>query len=129
MGSVLHAVGAFSARRRWLVIAIWALVLASVAGTAALVQQPTEDAFTIPGTASVDTYERLGEAFPTSGGTSGDIVIEAPDGASVTDPAYAAQLHRYMALARELPGRQNIAVRAWLVYLDARQCQPVEPAS
>jgi len=45
------------------------------------------------------------------------------------DPAYATQLHRYMALARELPGRQHIAVRAWIVYLDARQCQPVEPAS
>ena len=68
MGSVLHAVGAFSARRRWLVIAIWALVLASVAGTAALVQQPTDDSFSIPGTPSVQTFERLGEVFPASGG-------------------------------------------------------------
>jgi len=102
MGSVLHAVGAFSARRRWLVIAIWALVLASVAGTAALVQQPTDDSFSIPGTPSVQTFERLGEVFPSSGGASGDIVIAAPEGASVTDPALAAAISEAAAAVGSL---------------------------
>ena len=103
MGSVLHAVGALSARRRWLVIAIWAFVLASVAGTAALIQQPTDDAFSIPGTASVDTFERLGQEFPSSGGASGDIVIAAPDGGSVTDPAYAAAISQAATAVGALP--------------------------
>jgi putative drug exporter of the RND superfamily len=103
MGSVLHAVGAFSARRHWLVIAIWAIVLAGVVGTAGAIHKPTDDSFSIPGTASVQTFEKLGQVFPASGGTAGDIVIAAPAGASVTDPAYAAAISQAATAVGALP--------------------------
>jgi len=134
MGSVLHAVGAFSARRRWLVIAIWALVLASVAGTAALVQQPTDDSFSIPGTPSVQTFERLGEVFPASGGASGDIVIAAPEGASVTDPAYAAAISEaaaavgsldHVAAAGDPFAAQTIAPDLAVAYISVNYDAPI----
>jgi putative drug exporter of the RND superfamily len=103
VGSLLHAVGAFSARRHWLVVAIWAIVLAGVVGTAGAIQKPTDDAFSIPGTASVQTFEKLGQVFPSSGGTAGDVVIAAPTGASVTDPAYAAAISQAAAAIGALP--------------------------
>ena len=106
MGSVLHAVGDFSARRRWVVIGAWLAVLVGI-GTAALtLREPTTDAFTIPGTPSVQTYERLGEAFPAAAGASGTVVIAAPDGQTVADPANAAAIADAVA---QLGALDNVA--------------------
>ena len=99
MGSFLHSVGAFSARRHWLVIGVWLAALIGI-GTAALtLSEPTDDAFSIPGTASVQTFERLGEAFPASSGATGTVVIAAPEGQTVSDP------ENYAAISQSVSGQ------------------------
>jgi RND superfamily putative drug exporter len=104
MGSVLHAVGAFSVRRRWLVVTVWLALLTVVGASAAAFQQPADDSFSIPGTASVDTLERLGEAFPAAGGASGQVVIAAPEGGSVADGANAAAIMQAVAGLNAIDG-------------------------
>ena len=119
MGSVLHAIGAFSARRKWIVVAIWTALLAGVATAAVTLSGETDDGFSIPGAESVITYERLGEAFPSSAGATGTIVIAAPEGAALTDPDAAAAIAASVA---ELAALQDV-----LVAQDPFQSQAVTP--
>ncbi len=103
MGSLLHALGAFSARRRWLVIGVWLAVLAGIGTAAITLRAPTDDAFSIPGTASVQTFERLGEVFPGSSGATGTVVIAAAEGQTLTDPANAAAVTEAVSALGALP--------------------------
>ncbi len=103
MGSLLHAVGAFSARRHWLVIGVWLAVLAGIGAAALTLRQPTDDAFSIPGTPAVQTLERLGEAFPGSSGATGTVVIAAPEGQTLADPANAAAVSTAVSALGGLP--------------------------
>ncbi len=109
MGSVLHAIGAFSARRRWLVIGAWLALLVGVGTAAVTLHGETDDAFSIPGTPAVVTFERLGEKFPASGGTSGDVVIAAPEGATLADPALAGAVAEAVANLTALPNVAAVA--------------------
>ena len=43
-------------------------------------------------------------------------------------PDHLAQVRRYLALARAMPGRGRLPARGWLVYFDGRVCQAVEEA-
>ncbi len=103
MGSLLHAVGAFSARRHWLVIGVWLTALIGIGAAALTLSEPTDDAFSIPGTASVQTFERLGEVFPGSSGATGSVVIAAPEGQAVSDDANYAAISQSVSALRELP--------------------------
>ena len=87
MGRILHAIGAFSARRAWAVITAWLVLLVGVGAAAVVFQEAADDSFSIPGTQSIQTFEKLGEEFPAAGGASAQIVIAAPDGAALIDPA------------------------------------------
>lgn len=103
MGSLLHAVGAFSARRRWLVIGVWLAVLAGIGTAAVTLHEPTDDAFSIPGTPSVQTLEQLGKAFPASSGATGTVVVAAPAGQTLADPANAAAVSKAVTALGALP--------------------------
>jgi RND superfamily putative drug exporter len=92
MGRILHAIGAFSARRAWAVIIAWAVLLLAVGAAAVVFQEPSDDSFSIPGTQSIETFDKLGEEFPASGGASAQIVIAAPEGASLIDPDATAAI-------------------------------------
>lgn len=65
-----------------------------------------------------------------------DLFAAAPDGITVVDfktgradPAHDAQVGRYLELLRRLPGYAAVPARGLLVYLDRRECRPVEYAS
>ena len=103
MGSLLHAVGSFSARRPWIVIGVWLAVLVGIGTAAAALHQPTNDAFSIPGTPSVQTLERLGQEFPASSGATGTVVIAAPAGQTLADPAGVAAISKAVGALGGLP--------------------------
>ncbi|PKQ26998.1 MAG: hypothetical protein CVT64_00675 [Actinobacteria bacterium HGW-Actinobacteria-4] len=102
MGSVLHAVGVFSARKRWLVVTVWLALLTGIAASAAAFSEPADISFSIPGSPASQTYERLGDVFPASSGASGQVVVAAPEGQSVTDPANAAAIMQAVAALGQL---------------------------
>ena len=97
MGHLLHAIGAFAARRRWTVIGVWVLMVVVVGAAAAAFKTPPTDSFSIPGTQSIDTLNQLQQEFPSQEGTAGKVVIAAPDGKVLTDPTYQAAITESVA--------------------------------
>ena len=88
MATLLYRLGRFSYRRRWLVLATWALVLALAGVGAATMSAPLSNTFSIPGTESQKALDLLDERLPGSGadGATARVVFVAPDGQAVTSP-------------------------------------------
>lgn len=89
MASLLYRLGRFSFRRRKRVVAVWLLLLVVLGGAAATLMGPTSDKFTMPGTESQRALDSLQEQFPQASGTTGTIVIAAPEGAELDKAAVA----------------------------------------
>ncbi|KAF4408075.1 MMPL family transporter [Streptomyces lycii] len=100
MASLLYRLGRSSFRRRGRVVAVWLLLLAVLGGAAATLMGPTSDKFTMPGTESQRALDSLQKEFPEASGTTGTIVIAAPEGAKL-DPESVAPVVRE---ANAVPG-------------------------
>ncbi|UXA14439.1 MMPL family transporter [Mycobacterium sp. SMC-8] len=85
MSRYLYALGAFSFRRRWIVLGAWLAVLAAVALAFAGFRGQPSDNFTIPGTESQRAVEQLQQNLPAYGGAQTQITFAAPEGRAVTD--------------------------------------------
>lgn len=85
MAELLHRLGTFAARRAWVVIAAWTLILAVTVGGFLVGFKGLSSSFDIPGTASGDVIAQLEEELPDFSGASGTIVFSTEDGASLSD--------------------------------------------
>ncbi|WP_063771086.1 MMPL family transporter [Streptacidiphilus neutrinimicus] len=105
MPTVLHRLGRFAFRHRRSVLALWlAVVAAVVACTVAFGGSGKFDnTFSIPGSESQQALDRMKTDFPTSSGTSAQIVFTAPAGQKVTDPADAAAIRAAVNAAATAP--------------------------
>lgn len=92
MATLLYRLGHFAYRRAWLVIGVWVALLAAVLGTGLALGGHTQESFAIPGTESQQAIDKLAAVFPSAAGASAQVVYEAPDGASVTDPRYKSAI-------------------------------------
>jgi RND superfamily putative drug exporter len=72
------------------VVALWIGMVALFGTAAATLAGPTSEAFTIPGTESQRAIELVQDRFPQTavGGATARVVVAAPDGGAVLDPAY-----------------------------------------
>ena len=93
MASLLYRLGRFSFRRRGRIAAGWLLLLALLGTLALVFQGPTTDKFTMPGTESQRALTALKEEFPEASGTTGTVVVAAPEGEKLT-PARVAPIVR-----------------------------------
>jgi RND superfamily putative drug exporter len=84
MASLLYRLGRFSARRRWLVIISWLIVLALSAVAFASFKGTIGDSITIPGTATSKVADELAKKFPTVNGGGGSVVFETTNGHTFT---------------------------------------------
>ena len=89
MSPLLYSLGRWSARRRWVVLAAWLLLLALGGTAAAAFGKGLDNQVTIPGTESQIAFERLAATFPEVAGTSARIVLVPPAGDTIDDPAFA----------------------------------------
>ena len=105
MPTLLHRLGRFAYRHRRSVLALWlAVVAAVVACTVAFGGSGKFDnTFSIPGSESQQALDRMKTDFPTSSGTSAQIVFTAPNGQKVTDPADAAAIRAALGTASSAP--------------------------
>lgn len=89
MSSLLYRLGraVYAGRRR--VALTWLLVLLLAGAGAALLNQGTDNTFSIPGTESGEALDQLSRTFPQVSGTSARYVVVAPDGMTVQDDAIA----------------------------------------
>jgi RND superfamily putative drug exporter len=109
VSSSLYRLGRWAFRARRLVLAAWIVVLALAGGAAALFYQGTNDSFRLPGTESGAALERLYQTFPQFSGASAQLVVVAPAGAKVGDPAIKGPLEAAVKAAAAVPGVWAVA--------------------
>src|SRR6188508_578045 len=85
MASLLYRLGRFSARRAWLVIVAWVVVLGLAGGAFALFGGTLTSAVSIPGTATQKVSDELAEKFPSASGGRGTVVFTTTDDTAFTD--------------------------------------------
>lgn len=84
MASFLFRLGRAAYRRRWWFIAAWAAVLTIVALCAGLFMGTLTNQFSIPGTETQQTLDRLKKELPEAAGGTGTIVFQTRDGEPFT---------------------------------------------
>ncbi|WP_346618551.1 MMPL family transporter [Blastococcus montanus] len=105
MAVLLSRIGAFSHRHRLTVVAVWLILLVGGGVGAATLAGETSSTFSIPGQESTTALERIGEEFGGVGdGATARVVVQAPDGETVTTPENAAALVGLVAELEQLPG-------------------------
>ncbi|SEP32654.1 MMPL family transporter [Amycolatopsis saalfeldensis] len=105
MATFLYRLGRLSFRRRALVTAVWAAVLVALGVGALTLSGQLSDSVTIPGTESQQAIDRLAEKFPqaSAGGATARVVIAAPPGHTVTDPAGRAAVESVVSHLKAAP--------------------------
>ncbi|MEZ0165882.1 MMPL family transporter [Kineococcus sp. LSe6-4] len=110
MATLLYRLGRFSTRRHWLVLAVWAVLLAALASLAfGLKQTAAQDtSFSIPGTQASDGLDLLEEKFSSGAdAATATVVFQAPQGQTLTD-ANAAAVQEVLAEVRALDGIASV---------------------
>ncbi|MDN4614906.1 efflux RND transporter permease subunit [Leifsonia sp. F6_8S_P_1B] len=85
MSSLLYSIGRWAFRARALVVGLWVALLVLLGGGAALLNQGTDNSFSIPGTQSQEALDMLNRTFPQVSGTTAKVVVVAPKGGTVDD--------------------------------------------
>jgi len=103
MSRLLYRLGRTAYRRRGIVVAVWALILAALITTVATAGGSLDKDFTIPGSQSQQALDTMAVQFPAAAGTSAQIVFTAPDGTLITDPANVAAVRQTLSAAGQAP--------------------------
>ncbi|MBK1783600.1 MMPL family transporter [Prauserella cavernicola] len=104
MAKLLYRLGMGAHRRRLVVVLLWLVVLAGSALGAVTLAGNTSDSFSIPGQESTTAMEKIQQEFGSGGGASARVVVQAPEGQTLTTPENAAQIGELVAELNTLPG-------------------------
>ena len=86
MSQFLYRVGSFAARKAWVVLTIWALIIAGLAGAFTAFKGELSDTITIPGTQAQQLQETISQKFDSNlSAATGMVVLETTDGKPFTD--------------------------------------------
>ncbi|ALE91559.1 RND transporter [Arthrobacter alpinus] len=107
MALLLYRLGRFSARRAWLVIAAWAVIIGMVGGAAALFMGPMSNNFQIPGTETQQMADKLQADLPEASGGTGSVVFTSTDGQPFT-PAQQTEISQVLASVTSVPSVKNV---------------------
>jgi RND superfamily putative drug exporter len=103
MSGALYRLGRACFAHRWLVLAIWVLVLAGAAAGMKLGGGQLDNTFTIPGSQSQTALNQVKHDFPDSSGTSAQLVFAARGGSTLNSPANASAIQRALSEAAAAP--------------------------
>jgi len=84
MASLLYRLGRAAARRAWLVITAWVVLLGLAVGAFLAFGGTLTSSVSIPGTATEEVTDQLAERFPDASGGNGRIVFTTDDGSEFT---------------------------------------------
>ncbi|QIS38015.1 MMPL family transporter [Clavibacter capsici] len=103
MASVLYRLGSMAARRAWLVIVSWVVILGMGVGSFLAFAGTLGNSFDIPGTASGAVTDELARTLPDTAGGTGTVVYTTTDGSAFTDQQ-KADISALATSAGDLPG-------------------------
>ncbi|MBT0767547.1 MMPL family transporter [Kineosporia sp. J2-2] len=104
MSTLLYALGRRAYRgRRW-VAALWVLILVALAVGATTLGTGTTNVFRIPGTASQDALDQLGDRFPELSGGQAQVVVVAPEGTAITSTEMKTAVQTSLAAIAKVDG-------------------------
>ncbi|MBP2456886.1 RND superfamily putative drug exporter [Clavibacter michiganensis] len=103
MASVLYRLGSMAARRAWLVIVSWVVILGIGVGSFLAFAGTLGNSFDIPGTASGAVTDELAQTLPDTAGGTGTVVYRTTDGSAFTDEQ-EADISALATSAGDLPG-------------------------
>ena len=102
MATLLYKLGLISARRAWLVLVSWIVLLVVTAGLALSLGGKLTTSISIDGVPSQEVVDQLQETFPQASRASGQIVFHKPDGKF--DQADIDAITKALDGAEKLPG-------------------------
>ncbi|MGN6407474.1 MAG: MMPL family transporter [Curtobacterium sp.] len=85
MAGLLYRLGRFSARRHWLVIIAWVVIMGIAGVTYSLFAGTISSSITIPNTKTSQVQDQLADKFPSANGGTGTIVFETTNGKAFSD--------------------------------------------
>lgn len=104
MALFLFRLGRWSYLRRWLVIGIWAVLLAAVGGGSLVIQKGYNDVFSIDGVPSQHATQMLMDEFPGTDNPAEasdvNLVFQAPEGEKLSDEKYMGVLDEVVEAVR-----------------------------
>ena len=107
MATRLYRLGRLAYRRWPIFIAVWLIALVGIAGVSAAIQKPVQDNFSIPGIPSEQAQTLQQELFPGAksayDGATGTLVIAAPKGHTLAEPAYTAKVDALLSDMKDTP--------------------------
>ncbi|MFI6676940.1 MMPL family transporter [Kribbella sp. NPDC050470] len=103
MANLLYRLGRFSYQRRRLVAAVWAVFLVLLGVGALTLGGKTTNTFSIPGTESQRALDALKTELPAASGASATVVVKAPEGKTLADPAVKAAVGTTVAKVAKVP--------------------------
>ncbi len=92
MSSMLYALGLRATRAKVLVLVVWLAILALLGAGAIFLSKGANAPITIPGTESQAAIDTLGRTFPEVSGTSGRIIVVAPEGSRVDRDPFKTEI-------------------------------------
>ena len=84
MAIYLYRLGRFAARRAWLVVVAWMLILGILGGAAATLSKPFTKQLSIPGTEFQQVLDDLDTSLPDAAGGRAGVVFSTADGTPFT---------------------------------------------
>src|SRR5215475_5556113 len=101
MHAFLYRLGRFCARRHWIVIGVWIVIVATLLALRSAYGGTFSNNYTVPGSASSRGTTFLTEKFPNQSTNSGQIVFAAPSGKTLS--AYQSQINQAVTNVTHLP--------------------------
>ncbi|UOE43487.1 MMPL family transporter [Agromyces larvae] len=105
MAELLYRLGRFSARRAWVVIVGWLVVLGLAGGAFLAFGGALATSFSIPGTETARVIDQLEDEIGGIGGATGTVVFQTDDGSAFT----AAQQDEIADVLGEIEGIDGVA--------------------
>ena len=102
MSRLLYRLGVLCARRAWLVLLVWACVVAAVASGWLLLGARTSNDIRLPGTETQQATDFLAREFPPQQNGQSAVVFNAADGA-LTDPAVKRAVQESVRRMKAVP--------------------------
>ncbi|MEY9996245.1 RND superfamily putative drug exporter [Streptomyces sp. V4I8] len=110
MATFLYKLGRLAFRRRGITVLLWLLVLVGAGAAAASAPPLPADTFTMPGTETQKAYDLLEKRFPafSADGAEARIVVRAPGGGKITDPAQKQRVESLFADLAKSPQVERV---------------------